>query len=334
MFTYITTVTVPAFPDLMEYYGISLMQTNWTVAIPALGLAVGPLLCSSPADIFGRRVVFIGGTVVAFAATIGAGKATTYSGYMAARFFQGLGVSPAATVGLAIINDMFFEYQRGFKVGLWVLALDMGLLVGPLLGGFILLVDQFWIQWLTAILFAVILVLEIAFLPETLYPRNTMLKHMPYAEGGAETADFATAERRSGAEGDVDLKRTKKLPFINMKPVPGMRHPAPWDSITRFVMTFKYLPVVIALFIYSFAWYWWILSIITYIPVAYVQYSAQVQGLLFLGLILGTLFSEVFVSGRLSDYIVLKLAKRNNDVKLPEMRLWLAYPAALSSASK
>jgi MFS family permease len=49
-----------------------------------------------------------------------------------ARFFQGFGVSPAATVGMAIINDLFFEHERGQKIGLWVLALDMGLLFGPL----------------------------------------------------------------------------------------------------------------------------------------------------------------------------------------------------------
>ena len=94
---------------------------------------------------------------------------------MAARFFQGLGVSPGATVGLAAIvsippipddgmpeitctclygqsmrdfhyfgpnqlpnnlqNDMFYEHERGQKIGLWVLAIDSGLLVGPIIGG-------------------------------------------------------------------------------------------------------------------------------------------------------------------------------------------------------
>jgi MFS family permease len=47
-------------------------------------------------------------------------------------FFQGFGVAPASTVGLAIINDLFFEHERGQKVGMWTLAIDMGLLVGPL----------------------------------------------------------------------------------------------------------------------------------------------------------------------------------------------------------
>ena len=89
MFTYITTTTVPSFPDLQEKFGISYSQVNWTVAIPALGLAVGPLIWSSLADIYGRRVIFIIGTSMALASTIGAAKAGDYANYMAARFFQG-----------------------------------------------------------------------------------------------------------------------------------------------------------------------------------------------------------------------------------------------------
>ena len=50
MFTYVTTNTVPSFPELQEKFAISYSQVNWTVAIPALGLAVGPLFWSSLAD--------------------------------------------------------------------------------------------------------------------------------------------------------------------------------------------------------------------------------------------------------------------------------------------
>ena len=132
IFTYLTTTTVPSFGLLQEQYNITFSQVNWTVAIPALGLTVGPLIWSSLADIYGRRVIFITGTAIALVSTIGAAVAKTYSGYMAARFFQGFGVSPASTVGMAIINDMFFEHERGQKVGLWTLSLDIGLLVGPL----------------------------------------------------------------------------------------------------------------------------------------------------------------------------------------------------------
>ncbi|KAI6855169.1 hypothetical protein D0864_11734 [Hortaea werneckii] len=330
MFTAITTITVPSFPELQEQYNASLGQINWTVAIPALGLAVGPVVWSSVADAIGRRIIFIVGTVIAFAATIGAAKAPSYGGYMAARFFQGLGVSPAATVGLAIINDCFFEHERGQKVGLWVLAIDMGLLVGPLLGGFLNLVDHYWIQWFTAILFGVILVAELLFLPETLYPRNFM--HQRGATHSADRLDEKNVGQQSTASLSPEIKRTKNLPFVNLKTVPEIKPPKPWDSLLRFGMTWYFLPVAIAVFSYCFCWYWWILSIITMIPSAYSQHPPQIQGLLFLGLIIGTLVSEVLCSGTLSDRIVQRQARKMDGIRVAEMRLWLAYPAALLSA--
>lgn len=334
MFTYITTTTVPSFPDLQEQYGISYAQVNWTVAIPALGLSVGPLFWSSLADIYGRRIIFIFGTVIALVSTIGAAKANDYGGYMAARFFQGFGVSPAATVGLAVVKDMFFEHERGQKMGLWVLAIDTGLFVGPIIGGFLNLISSAWIQWFTAILFGVVLVLEIGLMTETLYPRTHMLSLMPVVAEDSHAADIEKLQKTSRDAFEVDLKRTKTLGMLNVRSIPAIRHPRPWTSMLRFVLMFKFSLVVIAVGTYCFAWYWWILSIVTMIPGAYIQYSPQIQGLLFLGLLLGTLVAEVFCSGSLSDYIVARLARKNHGVRVPEMRLWLAYPAIVFTARK
>lgn len=88
--------------EIQSQYGISYSQANWTIAIPALGLAVGPLVWSSLGDIYGRRQIFLTGTLIALISTIGAAVADSYQGYMAARFFQGFGVSPASTVGMAV----------------------------------------------------------------------------------------------------------------------------------------------------------------------------------------------------------------------------------------
>ncbi|KAK5077894.1 hypothetical protein LTR51_000076 [Lithohypha guttulata] len=317
-----------------EQYAISYSQVNWTVAIPALGLAVGPLIWSSFADIYGRRIVFIIGTVMALAATIGAAAAPNYGGYMAARFFQGLGVSPGATVGLACISDMFFEHERGQKVGIWVLAIDSGLLVGPILGGFLNVVSAAWIQWFTAILFGVLLILELAFMPETLYPRHRMLIDAPVSGHNGLSGRGMEKTRTQGTDASVsELPRTKKLPFVNVvRPVPGMRHPKPWDSVIRFALTFKFLAVVVAVLSYCFLWYWWVLSVITMLPAAYLDYTPLIQGLLFIGLLLGTLFAEICLGGRLSDNLVARLAKQNGGQRLPEQRLWLAYPGGILTA--
>lgn len=37
-------------------------------------------------------------------------------------------------------------------------------------------------------------------------------------------------------------------------------------------------------------------------------------------------------SGTLSDWLMVRLAKRNGNSKNPEMRLWLSYPAAILTA--
>ncbi|KAF9245123.1 hypothetical protein DTO027I6_9190 [Penicillium roqueforti] len=337
LFTYLTTTTVPSFPEIQDQYSINYSQVNWTVAVPALGLSVGPLIWSSLGEIFGRRVVFLVGTTISLASTIGAAGADSYSGYMAARFFQGFGVSPASTVGMAVVTDLFYDYERGQKLGLWVLAIDAGLLLGPTFGGFLDLVSAPWINWFNAILFATLLLLELFFMPETLYPRNKMLQQMPRLDGNKalpsdvekQIAGDETATSMSPETLPSELRRTKNLPFINWRPIPGMRHPKPWDSITRFVLTFQLSTVVIAVVGFSFVWYWWVLSVITMVPAAYPNYTPLIQGLLFLGLFLGTVLSEIGCSGRLSDFIVEKLAKRNGNIRVPEMRLWLAYPAIL-----
>lgn len=273
MFTYITTTTVPSFPLLQEKYGISLAQVNWTVAIPALGLSLGPLIWSSPADIIGRRPIFIVGTIMALASTIGAALAPNFSGYMAARFFQGFGVSPASNVGLAIINDIFFEHERGQKVGLWVLAIDLGLLFGPLIGGFLSLAGDEWIHWLSAILFGLILLAQVAFLPETLYPRDLML-----ATARDTASSLGSGDEKGTAARQLSILRTKELRFANVTPIPGVRHPHIQDTITRFFKTFKYAVVPISVMTYCFGWYWWVLSVVTVLPIAYATYSPQIQG--------------------------------------------------------
>lgn len=241
---------------------------------------------------------------------------------------------------------MFFEYERGQKVGLWVISIDIGLLFGPLIGGFMDLVSAAWIQWLTAILFAAVLVAEVAFLPETLYPRNRMLSQMDKmgfhdieemrraSLSASADAEKATKKSSLSTANPATVKRTKDLPFINILPVPGLSHPAPWEALTRFLYTWPYMAVSIPIFIYCVAWYWWILCVITEVPSAYINYSPQIQGLFFIGLILGTLFAEAACSGTLSDWIVRKLAGKQGGVRTPEMRLWLLYPAAIFTASE
>ena len=168
-------------------------------------------------------------------------------------------------------------------------------------GGLVDIISPFWVDWFTAILFGALLITELAFLPETLYPRKYMLsKRVP----SSTCNECSTTEQ-------VEPKRTTNLSFVNFQPLPGMRHPKPWDSVLRFFLTFRYPVVVLSTGIFCFAWYWWVLSVVTFIPAAYAQYSPSIQGLMFVGFLLGSWFAELFCSGRLSDWIVQRQSKKN-----------------------
>lgn len=116
LLTYFTTSTIPSFAYLMVQLDVDYNHVNWTFALPCFGLAVGPLLVGALADTYGRRPVLIFSTCIAVIASgCTAIEGISFAGYMAARFFQGLGAGPAANVGLCIINDLSWEVSLDLR---------------------------------------------------------------------------------------------------------------------------------------------------------------------------------------------------------------------------
>ena len=107
-------------------------------------------------------------------------------------------------------------------------------------GGFMSLVNQQWVAWLTAILFGLLLLLEVFFLPETLYPRTHMLSQQ-----------LPINEKEPGKSA---IKCTKQLPFLNFQKVPGVNHPKVWDSALCFLRLWTFPNVSVIVFSYCFAW--------------------------------------------------------------------------------
>lgn len=127
----------------------------------------------------------------------------------------------------------------------------------------------------------------------------------------------------------VDEKEARRHPFLNYRPLPEKERTKPWGYFIRFLQMFRYYDIAIAVVYFCWTYYWWVLTVITMVPAAYEQYAADIQGLLFIGLIVGTVISEIFLSGSLSDRLVARLAAKNNGIRTPEQRLWLMHPASV-----
>lgn len=131
MLTYFTTTPIPSFAFLQEQLNIDYSQVSWSFALPCLGLAAGPLIAGALADTYGRRPILIASTALAVVASgCTAIKTINFGGYMAARFFQGLGAGPSANIGLVIINDISWQHERGLRVGMWTIAANCGTVLG------------------------------------------------------------------------------------------------------------------------------------------------------------------------------------------------------------
>ncbi|KAG9077047.1 hypothetical protein FS749_011117 [Ceratobasidium sp. UAMH 11750] len=237
LFTFITTVTVPTFNDLQTYFNVSYAQVNYTVAVPALALATSPFFWTPLAEVLGRRSVMILGCLLAFCASVGVALERSYSGYLAFRFLQGWGVGPASTVGLQMLEDIYLEHERGQKIGYWCLAIDIGLLFGPLIGGFAALASWNFPAWLTVIIFGVLLVAMLLFLPETGYPTKMPHYTIHHVDLPANTP--------------VPIK---PLPWLNLRTLPGSSPPKPWDSTLHFLRLFTFPNAAVTIMFYCWTW--------------------------------------------------------------------------------
>ncbi|KAF8760035.1 mfs general substrate transporter [Rhizoctonia solani] len=218
LFTFITTVTVPTFNDLQTYFVISYEQVTYTVAVPALALAVSPFFWTPLAEALGRRTVMILGCLVATLASLGVALETTYKGYMAFRFLQGWGVGPASTSN-TIGEDIYLEHERGQKVGYWCLSIDIGLLFGPLIGG------------LAALAFRRFVFNNVNISPETAsYP----IQPPQYSAQPPTSSQQALP--------------TKALPWLNFRTL--LTRPKPWDSTLHFLRLFAFPNITITIIFY------------------------------------------------------------------------------------
>jgi EmrB/QacA subfamily drug resistance transporter len=115
---------------------------QWTINAYTLTLAALILLGGSLGDRFGRRRVFVIGTVWFAAASLLCGLAPSIEALVAARALQGVGGALLTPGSLAIISASFAHKDRAAAVGAWSGLGGIAAAVGPFLGGW--LVEWTW----------------------------------------------------------------------------------------------------------------------------------------------------------------------------------------------
>jgi EmrB/QacA subfamily drug resistance transporter len=131
-----TTVVNVALPSIRQDLGFAESSLVWVVNAYMLTYGGFLLLGGRLGDLYGKRRLFIGGTVLFTAASLACGLAGSQAFLVVARAAQGLGGAAVSAIALSLIMDLFTgAAERAKAMGAYGFVCAGGGSLGVLLGG-------------------------------------------------------------------------------------------------------------------------------------------------------------------------------------------------------
>lgn len=201
------TVVNVALPQIGRDFDARVGALQWVLTSYLIALASLILLGGALGDRFGRRKLFVIGTVIFAAASLACGAAPSIQVLVAARIFQGIGGALLTPGSLAILQASFRPTDRAAAVGAWSGLGGVAGAIGPFLGGW--LVDGPGWRWAFLInvpVAAICIACAYAAVPETRDPyanRHVDMRGALFAVVGLGASTWALIE--VGQRGAFDL---------------------------------------------------------------------------------------------------------------------------------
>jgi EmrB/QacA subfamily drug resistance transporter len=161
------TVVNIALPRIGEDLGADFSGLQWTVNGYTLTLASLILLGGSLGDRFGRRRVFIIGTIWFTLASVLCGLAPNVESLVAARLLQGVGGALLTPGSLALMQASFRQEDRARAIGAWSGLGGVAAALGPFVGGILVEFSWRWVFLVNLPLGALVVVVALRHVPES-----------------------------------------------------------------------------------------------------------------------------------------------------------------------
>jgi len=134
----------PAFPRVVDVFGISRVQVGWVVTAYSLPGILSAPLAGALADRLGRKRVLVP-TMLVFGLAGGAcALARSFPVLLTLRVFQGAAAAPLVGLAVTIIGDRYQGTSRATAIGYNATALNVGTATYPALGGALAAIAWFW----------------------------------------------------------------------------------------------------------------------------------------------------------------------------------------------
>jgi EmrB/QacA subfamily drug resistance transporter len=136
-----------ALPDLERSLNTGLLELVWVILVYMIASTVLVLTAGRLADLFGRKRAYVGGFLVFALASLGAGFSANGTELILWRILQGIGGAFLFANSAAIVTDAFPRRQLGLAMGTNTMVAAVGLVIGPVLGGALVLISWHWVFW-------------------------------------------------------------------------------------------------------------------------------------------------------------------------------------------
>jgi len=170
------TVLNVALPTLVRELDASASDLQWMVDAYVLVFAGLLLTMGSVGDRFGRKKALIVGLAIFGAAALLGATADSSGMIIASRALKGIGGALIMPATLSIITNIFTGVERGRAIAMWAAVAGLGIVVGPGLGGWLLV--HFWwgsIFFINVFMALAALALGLVLIPESRDPEATPL---------------------------------------------------------------------------------------------------------------------------------------------------------------
>ncbi len=130
-----TTIVNVTLPEMTRHFGTPMDDMSWIVNGYNLSFAVFLITASRIADQFGRKRLFLIGTVLFVVTSILCGLSTSVEAMVVFRVMQGLSAAIVVPVTIPLAADLFPKEKHGMVLGIWGAVASLAAASGPTLGG-------------------------------------------------------------------------------------------------------------------------------------------------------------------------------------------------------
>jgi EmrB/QacA subfamily drug resistance transporter len=170
------TILNVALPTLARDLGATASELQWMVDSYILVFAGLLLTMGALGDRFGRKLALNAGLLIFVGGSIASAFAGSAEVLIASRAAMGIGGALIMPSTLSIITNVFPPKERGRAIGVWAGVAGLGIVLGPVIGGWLL--ENFWWGSVFLVNVPVVVVAILAGLPlvpESRDPRATPL---------------------------------------------------------------------------------------------------------------------------------------------------------------